>query len=271
MKRFLLKTLCLVLLGSPCCSTIEALTSPAGLEISPLVPKWHKLIGRRGEKGRRGNRGKKGERGNRGHRGHRGIRGSQGLPGSTGSTGTTGPAGAIGAAGADPTNLNRSFINASLSVTGPTLTAPLPYIVPLNSVGPSNGATFAASTFVVENDGDYFIDYFLQILYPAVASPMSGPPATMSLVFSGPSAPFTVGCEMTPTNIFGTPWTTPSGTTFPYVAVSTGTQQLLRHLTAGTTIQLQILTLPAGMSGYLDGYDDSDTRIEASVALHQVD
>lgn len=70
---------------------------------SETVPKWHRLIGRRGAKGGRGKRGEKGEKGKRGKRGCPGPKGDEGVKGDTGPQGPQGPAGVSSVGPAGPT------------------------------------------------------------------------------------------------------------------------------------------------------------------------
>lgn len=130
MKRFLRLSVVLTILGITVYADAAHLPTVDAPDSSDFVPKWHKLLRRRGEKGHRGHGGKYGRYGKRGmhgprgligdigpigkqgRRGHRGATGPDGtvgpmgptgptgLPGPTGGTGITGPTGPIGSPGA---------------------------------------------------------------------------------------------------------------------------------------------------------------------------
>jgi hypothetical protein len=285
-----LKSLALYLICAISLCTIEAVEPPFvdDNDHPEVVPKWHRLVGNRGEKGHSGKTGKKGCKGRRGPKGFRGPRGffgpqgaigqtgptgstgatgPAGATGSTGGTGTTGPAGAIGADGAGVTP---AFGSANLtSPTGPIL--PLTYTVPLQDTNEDfENVTFndSTSTFTILRNAVYAIDYSVQIVFPSSMSTVSGP-ATMQLFISGFPSPTTVADELMPVPLFGTPWHSPYAS---YVALSSGARHILRNLYINDTVSLQITSLPAGLQGFFDDYNRSspNAQIIAYVSIHKV-
>lgn len=294
--------LCLICMCATLC--IEAFEPPFidRDDQSDLVPKWHRLIGRRGEKGGRGKRGKKGKRGKEGTRGLKGVRGATGSLGHTGkqgkkgkkgprgvigTTGTTGGTGATGVTG--PTGPNGIFVDpafGSATLTGPTggtaqiPITPVPFTVPLKTGQEIfQGVTFndLTSTFTITQGGVFAIDYFVQILFESAAN-VQGPPATIQLVISGVLPPSPVQDELFPTPLYGNlPWggSTPASYT-NYVALTSGTKHIVRNLFAGDTLQLQINSLPVATGGMIRAFFDDYAKtanppiVVAYASVHKI-
>jgi hypothetical protein len=178
--------------------------------------------------------------------------------------------------------------------TNKLVSTTLPYVVPIINSGedPSLNIVFDNSTgnnkFTIGLEGEYAIDYFLQVVHLAGATgtTLLGPPVTMQIAFdaSAPSVPIpaAVQDELLPVPIFASPWTPPSPISFPYTAVSSGTKHIVRHLYPNNTVQLQITQLPVmaigatGATGYvptyLDAYNTNDPeKIVAYVSIHKID
>jgi hypothetical protein len=242
-------------------------------------------VGPAGKHGRSGPVGPTGPLGPQGPTGPTGLIGATGITGPTGPTGLTGPigltgptgpTGSTGPIGPDGSNLLFDFANGTHSSTGATTISPpstlFPYTVPLDATGPSQGITFAPSTFTITSAGIYAIDYLVQVLYPAGSLPLPGAPATMQVSFGGVGSPPPVGDELMPLSMYGAPWDSPAPATYTYVAFTTGARQVIRQLPAGCTIQLQLVSLPTGLTGTLDAYDPTTIpKIDAYLAIHQVD
>jgi hypothetical protein len=110
------------------------------------------------------------------------------------------------------------------------------------------------------------------VLYPANALPLSGPPATMQISFGGVGSPAAVGDELIPLTMYGTPWNTPAPATYTYVTLTTGARQVIRQLPAGCTVQLQLVSLPTGLTGTFDAYAPTPTpKVDAYVSIQQID
>ena len=308
-----LKTIALYLICTISLCTIEAANPPFidDTDHQETVQKWHRLTRVRGLKGHSGKRGKHGHTGKRGPRGFKGYRGltgpsgatghtgktgaigptgvagatgPTGTTGSTGPTGPTGPTGITGPTGPDGADLTASFGTAVLP--GPTgssgiLISSVPYTIPLIGTNELfNNITFdnTTNTFKIGVGGTavYAIDYSVQILYPSATSTVSGPPATIEVLFTGTSSPAAVADELMPVPLFGSPWTSPpTPATYTYTAVSSGKKQIIRSLTAGDTVSLVLNSLPSGLQGYLDDYYRSSTptprpQIIAYLSLHKV-
>jgi hypothetical protein len=203
-----------------------------------------------------------------------------GPTGPTGVTGTTGFAGRTGSTG--PDGISLSFGSATLTgPTGPTANipiTPLPYIVPLNmNTELLNGVSFnnGTNTFTIGTSGIYTIDYSVQILFSGTITPqIQGPPATIGMVISGVSPPAPVEDELFPSSLFGAPWAIPPAPqSYTYLSLSSGTRHIVRSLSSGDTLQLQITSLPAPLLGFFDDYAKSSTppTIVAFASLHKID
>ena len=245
---------------------------------------WAGPIGATGPTGMTGPTGPSGSTGATGPTGLIGPTGATGSTGATGptgaaggsvqgATGLTGPTGPDGATGNDGTNTVFSYANAYHSGTGPTSIEPpypyYPYTVPLNATGSSYGISFDSSTFTILNPGGYAIDYLVQAFLPGLQENL--PQVTMQISFGGAGSPSAVEDELVPASIYGAPWVPPAPHTYNYITVSSGARQVIRQLPAGCTVQLQLVSLPTGMTGVFDSYSYSPTKIDAYVAIHQVD
>ena len=251
------------------------------------IPKWHKLVGRRGGKGHTGERGRKGSKGQKGRRGPRGligdsgpqgetgftggaVTGSTGATGSTGGTGATGPAsgitgpsgtqGATGETGPDGANLMPAFGSGTQKHTMEYFRSGLPATITFDVLGPfQNIIPNLNGIFTINQSGTYAIDYFIN-MYGTGSPPSS--PATIRIFFEGASSPISVADELMPIpNVLPIPGT---------LGACTATKRVVRHLYAGNTVQLQITSIPWAEGATLFN-DPAEDYTNAYMSIHQID
>jgi hypothetical protein len=161
----------------------------------------------------------------------------------------------------------------------------LPFTVPLErtSDDPELNMAFnnGTSLFTVGLTGTYAIDYSLQAehIFPTDAGvTVEGPPLTIELSINGATGTLPAN-ELVPVPIYGSPWTAPLTTFFPFNAVSFGTGHAVVALSPNDTIQLLITQLPATVSGstatvvptYLNAYNpNSPEKVAAYVSVHKI-
>jgi hypothetical protein len=188
MNRLKSIALCLIYAISLC--KIEAVEPPFidDNNQSEGVPKWHRLIGRRGSKGHRGKRGPtgpKGKKGSTGIRGLRGLTGDQGPTGPTGPTGLIGPTGATGATGLITGVTGPIGFTGFIGAIGPTGA-----IGSIGATGVSGATGATGATGVTGADGDDLIFSFGSAFLPGPTGP-TGPTGAISPL------PFTIPLQAT--------------------------------------------------------------------------
>ena len=94
----------------------------------------------------------------------------------------------------------------------------------------------------------------------------------MQVSFGGVGSPAAVGDELIPLATYNAPWISPAPGTYTYVTLTSGARQVIRQLPAGCTVQLQLVSLPTGLTGTFDAYSPSPIpKIDAYLAIQQID